>query len=91
MGEHIEVMLDGVRVIDCLEAVNPRPGAFAFALKAWGSTVRFGHVKVWARNVGLSRPVPGVWIPIRSRDQPVVAGLRDHDAGSREQRRVADQ
>jgi hypothetical protein len=61
LGQHIEVMLDGVRVIDFFEAVNPRLGAFA--LKAWGSTVRFGHVKVWARNVGLSRPVPGVWIP----------------------------
>jgi len=61
LREHIEVMLDGERVIDFFGAVSPRFGTFA--LKAWGSTVRFGHVKVWARNVGLSRPVPGVWIP----------------------------
>jgi len=70
LGEQIEVMLDGRRVIDCLEpcfeSLNPRPEKprpGTFALKAWGSTVRFGHVKVWARDVGLSRPVPGVWIP----------------------------
>ena len=61
MGSHVEVLLDGRPVIDFPNAVNPRPGGFA--LKAWGSTVRFGHAKVWARNVGLSRPAPGVWIP----------------------------
>jgi hypothetical protein len=60
-GERIEVMLDGVRVIDFDRVANPSPGTFA--LKAWSSTVRFGHFKVWARNVGLSRPAPGVWIP----------------------------
>jgi hypothetical protein len=60
-GKHIEVLLDGARVIDFLDAENPRRGGFA--PKAWGSTVRSAHAKVWARNVGLSRPAPGVWIP----------------------------
>jgi hypothetical protein len=61
LGNRVEVMLDGRRVIDFDGVANPRAGTFA--LKAWGSTVRFGHFKVWARTVGLSRPAPGVWIP----------------------------
>ena len=34
-----------------------------FALKAWGSTARFNHVKMWGRNVPLSHAGPGLWIP----------------------------
>ena len=60
-ANHIEVLLDGVRVINFFDTAIPPEGGFA--LKAWGSTARFSHVKVWARNVALSRPVPGVWIP----------------------------
>jgi hypothetical protein len=56
----IEVLLDGVRVID---QIDPVPMSGDFALKAWSSTVRFEHVRVWGRSVGLSHPAPGVWIP----------------------------
>jgi hypothetical protein len=59
-GELIEVLLDGVRMIDQIDP-DPQPGDFA--LKAWSSTARFGHAKVWGRSVGLSHPTPGVWIP----------------------------
>lgn len=62
--ERIEVLLDGVKMIDHNDP-NPLPGHFA--LKAWSSTVRFDHVKVWGRSVGLSRPRPGVWIPYNRR------------------------
>lgn len=62
IGNRIEVLLDGVGVIDFTDSTGPTaPGGFA--LKAWSSTVRFGHAKVWARPVALSRPAPGVWIP----------------------------
>lgn len=84
LGQHIEVMLDGVRVINeslreadmwnLFGRLDPRPGAFA--LKAWGSTVRFEHVKVWARDVGLSRPVSGVWIPYDRRTKMSSQGFR---------------
>ena len=60
-GKHIEVLLDGVRVINFWDPGDTRRGGFA--LKAWASTVRFGHAKVWGCSVGLSRPIPGVWIP----------------------------
>ena len=59
-AQRIEVLLDGVRMIDHIDP-NPLPGDFA--LKAWSSTVRFQHAKVWGRSVGLSHPAPGVWIP----------------------------
>ena len=60
LGKRIEVVLDGVPIF-LFDVENPRAGTFA--LKAWASTVRFGHFKVWGRKVGLSRPAPGVWIP----------------------------
>jgi len=56
-GKIIEVLLDGKSVIPRRET-DRDPQSGAFALKAWGSTVRFGHVEVWARNVKLSHPVP---------------------------------
>jgi len=58
---HIEVFLDGMPAIE-FTSPSPPPGE-GFALKAWASTVRFGHAKVWERHVPLSRPRPGVWIP----------------------------
>jgi hypothetical protein len=58
--ERIEVLLDGVKMIEYIDP-NPLPGNFA--LKAWSSTARFDHVKVWGRTVGLSHPMSGVWIP----------------------------
>ena len=67
-GTQIEAFLDGVRMINYSTAEPARGGAFS--LKAWGATARFSHAKVWARNVALSRPEPGVWIPyLRSTGQ----------------------
>lgn len=58
---HIEVFLDGVQVIDFRYPGQPSGGGFG--LKAWASTVRFEHAMIWARQVALSRPWPGRWIP----------------------------
>jgi hypothetical protein len=61
VSRHVEVLLDGLPVIDCTCPGEPPGGGFA--LKAWASTVRFEHAQVWARSVKLSHPWPGVWIP----------------------------
>ena len=58
---HIEVFLDGVQVIDFTYPGQPPGGGFG--LKAWASTVRFEQAKIWARQVALSRPWPGTWMP----------------------------
>jgi hypothetical protein len=61
LRQSIQVVLGDTVLID--REVTGTPLAGGFALKAWGSTVRFDHVKVWARDVALSHPRPGVWIP----------------------------
>jgi hypothetical protein len=60
-SQRIEVFLDRKPVID-FTSPSPPPGG-GFALKAWASTARFGHAKIWERHVPLSHPRPGVWIP----------------------------
>jgi hypothetical protein len=60
-GSRVRVLLDGLPVIDYTSPAPPPGGGFA--LKAWASSARFGHAKVWDRYTALSRPMPGVWIP----------------------------
>jgi hypothetical protein len=87
-GAEIEVLLDGISKLQFGGAANPRVGEFA--LKAWASTVRFENVAVWARDVGLSRPVPGVWIPYSRATNLSSQGFRITTPDSENKRVPAD-
>lgn len=62
-GPVVVVLVDGQQKIwyHYTPDQNPMPGQFG--LKAWASSARFERVQAWVRDVALSHPDDGVWIP----------------------------